>query len=159
VNTFLTSDEQWLTVTSATPRSVANVAALLRLPVEEFSTPQQQAARGHELDDGLRAWIATKTLDECVTQMAELEVVASPIFSMADIAASKTYEEREAIVTVEDVDLGPIKMQNVVPKLANHGGRVWRAGPQLGEDNDLVYREHLGLSAERFAALKAAGTI
>jgi formyl-CoA transferase len=91
--------------------------------------------------------------------MAELEVVASPIFSMADIAASRTYAEREAIVTVEDVDLGPIRMQNVVPKLAHHGGRVWRPGPQLGEDNELVYRKGLGMSAERYAALQAEGTI
>jgi formyl-CoA transferase len=159
VNTYLTADDQWLTVTSATPKSVANVAVLLGLPVEEFSTPQQQAARGHELDAGLRGWIATKTLDECLTQMAELEVVASPIFSMADIAASRTYAEREAIVTVEDVDLGPIRMQNVVPKLAHHGGRVWRPGPQLGEDNELVYRKGLGMSAERYAALQAEGTI
>lgn len=159
VNTFLTADDQWLTVTSATPRSVTNVAKLLGLPEEEFTTPQQQAARGPELDDGLRAWIATQTLDECLAQMADMEVVASPIFSMADIVASKTYEEREAIVTVDDVDLGPIRMPNVVPKLANHGGRVWRSGPQLGEDNERVYREQLGLTAERFDALKTAGTI
>lgn len=159
VNTFLTADDQWLTVTSATPRSVTNVAKLLGLPEEEFTTPQQQAARGQELDDGLRAWIATQTLDECLARMADLEVVASPIFSMADIVASKTYEEREAIVTVDDVDLGPIRMPNVVPKLANHGGRVWRSGPQLGEDNERVYREQLGLTAERFDALKTAGTI
>lgn len=159
VNTFLTADDQWLTVTSATPRSVTNVAKLLGLPEEEFTTPQQQAARGQELDDGLRAWIATQTLEECLAQMAALEVVASPIFSMADIVASRTYEEREAIVTVDDVDLGPIRMPNVVPKLANHGGRVWRSGPQLGEDNERVYREQLGLTAERFDALKTAGTI
>jgi len=159
VNTFLTADEQWLTVTSATPRSVANVAKLLDLPVAEFTTPQQQAARGPELDAGLRSWIATQTLDECLARMAELEVVASPIFSMADIVASKTYEEREAIVTIEDRDLGPIRMPNVVPKLANHGGRVWRSGPRLGEDNELVYREHLGMSTERYDALKSAGTI
>ncbi|MBL8776069.1 MAG: CoA transferase [Acidimicrobiales bacterium] len=159
VNTFLTADDQWLTVTSATPRSVTNVAKLLGLPVEEFTTPQQQAARGAELDAGLRSWIAGQTLDECLARMADLEVVASPIFSMADIVASKTYEEREAIVTVDDVDLGPIRMPNVVPKLANHGGRVWRSGPQLGEDNERVYREQLGLTPERFDALKTAGTI
>ena len=92
--------------------------------------------------------------------MAELEVVALAASSrMADIVADQTYAEREAIVTVDDADLGPMRMQNVVPKLANHPGAVWRTGPQLGEDNDLVYREHLGLSAERVAALKAAGTI
>jgi formyl-CoA transferase len=159
VNTYLTADEQWLTVTSATPRSVANVARLLGLPVEEFTTPQQQAARGHELDEGLRSWIATKTMAECLEQMASLDVVASPIFSVQDIVESETYRERDDIVTVEDHELGPVRMQGVVPRLTNHGGRVWRTGPRLGEDNELVYRKHLGMSEERYAALRSAGTI
>jgi len=159
VNTFLTADEQWITVTSATPRSVANIARLLGLPVEEFTTPQQQAARGAELDDGLRAWVATKTLDECLEQMAALEVVASRIFSVEDIVESRTYAEREAIVTIDDRDLGPVRMQGVVPRLANHRGSVWRTGPVLGEDNELVYRKYLGMSEERYSALREEGVI
>jgi formyl-CoA transferase len=50
-------------------------------------------------------------------------------------------------------------MQGVVPRLTNHRGSVWRTGPALGEDNDVVYRKYLGLSEERFAALKEAGTV
>lgn len=159
VNTYLTGDDQWLTVTSATPRSVQNVAVLLGLDVEDFRTVDQQLARRRELDDGLRTWIAGRTADECLVEMKAREVVAARIYSMADIVEDETIRERSSIVTIDDHELGPVKMPGVVPKLANHGGRVWRTGPVLGEDNDLVWTEFLGMSEEDYASHRAAGTI
>ena len=45
-------------------------------------------------------------------------------------------------------------MQAVVPMLHERPGTVWRTGPQLGEDNDLVYGEWLGISEEHLADLR-----
>ena len=50
VNTYLTADEVWLTVTSATPRSVRNIAELLGLPLDDYQTAAQQAERKSILD-------------------------------------------------------------------------------------------------------------
>jgi len=159
VNTYLTGDGQWLTVTSATPRSVRNVAALLGLPENGLETAEQQLGQTDDLDERLREWVAKRTADECLVEMKRREVVASLIYSMADIMEDETYREREDVITVDDGDLGPIRMQAVIPKLHNHPGSVWRTGPALGEDNDLVYKEFLGLSDERYAALRESGTI
>ena len=46
-----------------------------------------------------------------------------------------------------------MRMQGVVPKLHEHPGAVWRTGPGLGEDNELVYRDWLGLSEQEYRAL------
>ena len=43
--------------------------------------------------------------------------------------------------------------------MRNHGGYVWRTGPRLGEDNDLVLREWLGMSDEEITALKSERVI
>jgi formyl-CoA transferase len=91
--------------------------------------------------------------------MRSAEVVSSPVFSVADIFEDQTYQEREDIVSIEDDELGTVRMQAVVPKLANHAGRVWRTGPSLGQDNDLVFTEYLGLGAEDYAGLKKRGVI
>ena len=64
--------------------------------------------------------------------MKKLEVVASPIYTVEDILADETFRERESIVTVDDPDLGPLRMQNVFPKLTNYTGSVWRSAPRLG---------------------------
>jgi len=56
-------------------------------------------------------------------------------------------------------DFGELKMQNVAPKLSRTPGRVRSPSPSLGQHNDEVYRTMLGMSAERYAKLKAAKII
>lgn len=159
INTFKTSDDRWITVTSGTPRSVSNVAALVGEPPEDYATRPDQARNAERLDRLVGEWIAERPLVECVEVMQKLEVVASPIYTMDDIMADDTFRERENIVTVDDPDLGKVRMQNVIPKLANHPGTVWRSAPQLGEDNELVYGEYLGKSSDELAGLQQAGHI
>ncbi|MGW0336932.1 CaiB/BaiF CoA transferase family protein [Streptomyces sp. NPDC003011] len=159
INTYRSGDGDWITVTSATLRSVRNVARLLGLPEEEFATTQQQHARREELDEGLRAWIAERGTPECLEEFARNEVVASRVFDAADIAADPIYAERGDIVTVDDADLGPVRMQAVIPHFRQKPGRVWRAGPSLGQDNRLVYREWLGLSEQEVTDLEKSDVI
>jgi formyl-CoA transferase len=159
VNTYLSGDDEWITVTSATLRSVQNVARLLGLAPEDFDTVAQQVARSDELDDALRAWIKQRSTAEALAAMADAEVVASQIFSMDDIAADPTYAEREAIVSVPDEQLGDVRMQAVVPKMHSHGGTVWRTGPRLGADNEVVCKQWLGIADADFEALCASGVI
>jgi formyl-CoA transferase len=91
--------------------------------------------------------------------MQKLDVVASSIFTVEDILADPTYAERENLVELDDPDLGRVRMQNVIPKLTNYAGSVWRTAPQLGEDNDLVYRDFLGKTEADIADLTAGGHV
>lgn len=159
INTYQSSDDVWITVTSATPKSVSNVANLLGEPPEDYATVADQLKNAKRLDALLRDWIAARPAVECLEQMQKLEVVASRIYSMADIVDDPIYREREDIVSIDDPDFGTIRMQGVVPKLHSHPGSVWRTGPRLGEDNDLVFGKWLQLPADRLAALKAAGIV
>jgi crotonobetainyl-CoA:carnitine CoA-transferase CaiB-like acyl-CoA transferase len=159
INTFSTADEQWITVTSGTPRSVQNVAALVGEPLEDYATPAMQVARRERLDDLVRGWVARHTLADCMKEMDRLEVVASPIFTVEHMLADQTFRENGNVTELDDPDLGRVRMQNVVPRLRNHPGQVWRTAPALGEDNDAVYGKDLGFSAADIAAFREAGTI
>lgn len=159
VNTYLSADDTWITVTSATPRSVLNIARLLSEPLEDYQTVAQQNQRKARLDTLLAAWISQRPAVEALQLMVEHDVVGSRIYSAEDIMNDKTYAEREDIITVADPDLGEVRMQGVVPKLHQRPGTVWRVGPKLGEDNALVYGEWLGLSADRLAELERARVI
>lgn len=159
INTYMSRDGKWVTVTSGTPRSVQNVAALLGEPAEHYTTPAQQHAERNRLDALLREWVAARDAGEALSAMVEAEVTGSLIYSVEDILADPVFAERDEVVTVPDDDLGPVRMQAVIPKLANHGGRVWRTGPPLGADNERVYREYLGLSADELRGLEAEGVV
>jgi formyl-CoA transferase len=159
INTFKTGDGHWITVTSGTPRSVQNVAALVGEPLEDYATPAMQAERRERLDRLVAEWVSQRPLEDCMKVMGELEVVASPIYTVKDILEDQTFRERKNVVEIEDADLGTVRMQGVVPQLANYPGSVWRTAPALGEDNDGVFIDRLGMSTEEVAALRASGTI
>lgn len=159
INTYPSADGVWITVTSGTPRSVQNIAALLGEPADEYLTVPDQLARRDRLDQLLHDWVGRHPADECLAKMAELEVVASRIYSVADIVDDPIYAERDDIVTVDDPELGPVRMQAVVPKLHSRPGTVWRTGPALGADNDTVYADWLGMSEDRLAELHKSGVI
>ncbi len=159
INTYQSLDGDWITVTSATTRSVQNIATLLGLPAEEFGTSEQQLAQKDDLDARLRDWIADQTTDAAVKAMDEANVVAARVYNVADIVEDEIYRERGSIVTVEDPDLGPVRMQDVVPRMTQHRGQVWRTGAALGEDNDVVFGEWLGLSREELADLRSGGVV
>jgi crotonobetainyl-CoA:carnitine CoA-transferase CaiB-like acyl-CoA transferase len=159
VNTYATKDDVWITVTSATPRSVRNIAELLGEPLDRYQNAADQAEHKNRLDSLLTEWIAARTADDCLTAMKSLEVVASRIFSAEDIVNDPTYLERGDIITIDDPDLGPVRMQGVVPQLHQRPGRVWRAGPKLGQDNDLVYQSWLGYDDARLGQLRGGGVI
>lgn len=159
INLYKTGDARWLTVTSGTPRAVSNTAKLMGEPDADYATRELQAQNAARLDKLLGDWIATRSVEECMETMKKLGVVASPIFDMADIMADETYRERENITEIEVDGLGMVKMQNVVPKLANYAGAVWRAAPKLGEDNALVYSDFIGKAPEEIATLTQDGHI
>ena len=66
---------------------------------------------------------------------------------------------RDTITTVDDEDLGPLKMQNLIFRLGDTPGRA-SAGPgrRLGQDNEAVYAS-LGVDAPRLAELRAKGVV
>jgi len=155
INTYLSADQQYITVTSGTPRSVQKVAALLGEPATDYDTVDKQQDRRMRLDEMLRKWVGQQSAESALARMAETEVVASRIFTMADIMTDPTYAERGDIIEVNDRELGSVKMQAVIPHLTNHPGTIWRTGPALGADNDLVYREYLGIAPDRYTRLRA----
>jgi len=159
INTYATSDDAWVTVTSGTVRSVQNVARLLGQPDEDYRTVEQQQDRRLKLDDLLAEWIRTKTAEEAVEAMRGAQVTASRIYTIEDIVKDETFVERENVITVDDDELGPLRMQSVIPKLTRHGGEVWRSGPALGQDNEYVFGDLLRLTSEQIEDLHARGVI
>ena len=64
-----------------------------------------------------------------------------------------------AIAWVDSADFGSIPMQNVVPKMSGTPGSVEWSGPKLGEHNDEVLGNILGLDADAIGQLRAGGII
>jgi crotonobetainyl-CoA:carnitine CoA-transferase CaiB-like acyl-CoA transferase len=159
INTYPTADGDWITVTSGTPRSVQNVLSMLELDEAEYLGPLARPDARERLDESLRDWVAKRGTKESLDQMRELEVVAERIYNVEDILASNLYREREDVISVEDPELGPVRMSGVVPKFRHNPGTVWRTGPAHGQDSREVYSEILGMTSDQFDELRIAGVV
>jgi formyl-CoA transferase len=159
VNAFKASDGRWITITSGNVRTVQNIAMLVGEPIEDYASLPLIATNRPHLEEMIAKWIGNHTTEECQAEMDRAGVVAAPVLNVADIVADDTYRERGNIVTVDDPDVGPLRMQGVVPRLANHTGHVWSAAPELGQHNEEVYKGVLGMTDAEYESLVASGLI
>jgi formyl-CoA transferase len=124
-----------------------------------FATHSARGAAMAALDDLIAAWTATLAADDLLGRLHEAGVPAGRIFRARDMFTDPHFAARNAIVTVPHPDFGQIPMQNVTPKLSVTPGAVRTAGPALGEHNDRVWGELVGLDAAELARLHSTAVI
>ena len=120
------------------------------------------ASRGvnqQELDAIIAEWTAAFSLPDLLALLEAQGVPASRVFRAPDMLEDPQFIAREAIVTTDHPVFGPIRMQNVFPKLSRTPGAVRWPGPALGQHTDEVLGSLAGCSPERLAELRTKGVI
>lgn len=130
---------------------------LLREP--RFATMARRAEHGDEINAVVAAWCRERTAREIQDVLEANQVPFGVAYSVADIFADPHVAARGDIVTVPDPVVGGVRMQGVYPRFARTPGTIERGAPRLGEHNEDVYRDLLGLSAEELAALRREGVV
>ncbi len=123
-------------------------------PKWETARTQLESIEGIEFDAILRGWISERTVKEVVTAMAAANVPCSPIMTSKDIADDPQYRARGMHVEWEDEQVGKVKGIGVAPKFSLTPGKIVRGSVPIGHDNDRVYREMLGVSADELESLR-----
>jgi len=162
-NTYRTADGRWVAIsTSATPIA-ARVMRLVGRPdvVEEpwFGSGIERARHGDDLDGAVASWIGARGFDEVMRRFEEAGAAIAPIYDAVDVLEDPQYRALESIVTLDDEDLGPLRIQNVLFRMLETPGRVRFAGRRLGQDTRRILGERLGLTEERLSELAARGVI
>ena len=134
---------------------------LLRAIGLDCEDPKWQSARvnlesieGIEFDAILRGWTSERSTAEVVRILNEAQVPCSPIMSAKDMAGDPHYQARSMHVEWNDPAAGPVKGIGVVPKFSHTPGEIRRGAPKVGQDNQRIYGELLGLSAAELDSLR-----
>jgi crotonobetainyl-CoA:carnitine CoA-transferase CaiB-like acyl-CoA transferase len=86
------------------------------------------------------------------------EAAIAPIYDASDVLADPQLDAIGAILSIDDAELGPIKMPSVVSRLSVTPGEVRHSGGRHGEDTASVFAE-LGIGPEELARLRAEGVV
>ncbi len=162
-NVYPTADGEMILIGANQDSVFARLCRAMERPeLVEDARYRDHAARGErqqELDELIARWTRTLAADALLDVLEENGVPAGRIYRAPDMLADPQYGARESIVAVAHRAFPNLKMQNVAPKLSETPGSIRWHGPDLGEHNEEVYGELLGLSPERRGELAAQGVI
>lgn len=120
-------------------------------------------ARGEnqaELDDLVNAWTGSLTVAEVEQAMIDYSIPAGKVYRAPEMIEDPHFKAREAIIEVETIRHGKLKMQNAFPKLSRTPSGVRRPAPgEPGQHNDEVYGDLLGLDTQARKQLADEGVI
>jgi crotonobetainyl-CoA:carnitine CoA-transferase CaiB-like acyl-CoA transferase len=123
-----------------------------------FSSAGERSRRAEVLDGAVQKWISARELDEVLEAFEDAGAAIAPIYDVEQLVNDPHVVARDTITTVDDEDLGPLKMQNLIFRLGDTPGGIRWTGRRLGQDNEAVYAE-LGVDAGRLAELRKKGVV
>lgn len=124
-----------------------------------FADNAARVANADQLDAVIQEWMAARPLNDILARLEQDEAVVGPVYQTPRILSDPQYQARENVTVVHDPELGAIPMPGIVPKFSRTPGHIRHAGPRLGEHNNVVYGELLGLSPDELASLAGEGVI
>ncbi|MGQ5226860.1 CaiB/BaiF CoA transferase family protein [Streptomyces sp. MN3] len=158
--TYLTADGTWVAVSTSAQSIAERVMVLVGRPdlVEApwFATGEGRARHADVLDEAVGGWIARHSRADVLAAFEKAEAAVAPVQDVRDVMADPQYQALSTVTTVDDPELGPLRMQNVLFRLSATPGAIRWAGRPHGADTEEVLTE-LGLTPADLAELRAEG--
>ncbi len=162
-NTYRTADGRWVAISTSAQSIAERVMKLVGhaevIGEPWFASGAQRAQHADELDAMVGEWIGAHSIETVVREFEAAEAAVAPIYDIRDIMEDPQFRALNTITTVQDPELGPIKMQNVMFRLSETPGSIKWPGRKPGADNAEIYGTLLGLDEARMADLRARGVI
>jgi CoA:oxalate CoA-transferase len=125
-----------------------------------FKTNSRRVKNNDALKQMIEEWLATFPDRESVIDALDtFRVPCAPVWSLEEAMASPHLRERKTIRRVKDPALGEFDIPGFPVKFSDWAPRVDLRASRVGEDNEAVLRELLGLSAPEIEALYSEGIL
>jgi formyl-CoA transferase len=133
------TDEEW-----------ATLAAIIGVDDPSLAKLDARLARVDDVEAGVTAWTSTRSRLDVAEQLQAAGIEAVPVEDFGDIHVDPQVEHRHHFEHLTHAAMGPREYEFNGFRIAGLEVGYERGGPLLGEDNDWVQQDLLGLSeAER----------
>lgn len=162
-NTYRTRDGRWVAISASATSVARRVMCLVGRPeiADEpwFSSAGERARRADLLDGVVAPWIATRDLRDVQEAFIAAGAALAPVYDVEQLLQDPHVIARDVITRIDDEDLGPLRMQNVMCRFSSTPGSIRFGGRRLGQDNEALYRELLGVDEAQLADLIRDGVV
>ena len=160
---FQTRDDRWVAIACTTDKMFGRLAEAMGQPelasAGRYGQQARRLANRDEVDRLASRWVGSMSLAEVMEICLAHEVPCGPLNTIADIFADPHFKARGNLVTIDDPEVGEVVVPSVIPRLSATPGRIAHLGPALGDANEDVLGNLLGLSGEEMARLRDAKVI
>jgi crotonobetainyl-CoA:carnitine CoA-transferase CaiB-like acyl-CoA transferase len=126
---------------------------------EKFSTLEGRQKNMSDLDEQIEKWTSEFSPDHIVDLLQKAGIPAGVVQNAEDLAKDPQLRARSFWVTVEHPVLGPTISDRVPWKCPENFADSWRPAPSLGEGNDYVFRQLLGMEERELSLYRERGII
>ncbi|MCI0829009.1 MAG: CoA transferase [Chloroflexi bacterium] len=147
-----TNQKQWQSLARA-----MDAAGLASDP--RFATAGQRRENHDELDRIISEWTIGQEAYEVTQKLQNAGVPSGPVLRGPDLLADPHYKDRETFVTVDHPQVGPKQYPGIPWKMSATPGQVRWPSPTLGQHNEEVYGELLGMTGQEIGQLEKTGII
>ncbi len=160
--TYRTADGTWVAVSTSAQSIAERVMVLVGRPdlidAPWFATGEGRARHADVLDEAVGGWIARHTRADVLAAFEKAEAAVAPVQDVRDVMEDPQYQALATVTTVDDPELGALRMQNVLFRLSATPGSIRWAGRPHGADTEEVLTE-LGLTPADLAKLRSEGAL
>lgn len=161
-NLYRTKDDQWVAISTSAQAIAERALHIVGHPEviheEWFATGRTRAQHADLLDRYVGDWVAERTRDEVTAVFEEAGAAVAPVYRPSDLLRDPQVVATDMITTVEDDELGPMRMHNVMWRMGKTPGAIRHTGRPAGADTEKVLTR-LGHSAEDIDNLRLRGVI
>ena len=156
-------EDRWVTITIAGDDDWRGLCQAMGDPEwsqeSGFRDPIVRYERHDEIDEQISQWTRTLEPQQVMRLLQEKGVAAGPVMDQRDAYADPHLNERGAFEEAYQEDTGTHLYPGAPYKMSETPSKIRRGPVRLGEDNEYVYQELLGYSAEEYAVLEEEGHI
>ena len=156
-------EDRWVTITIAGDDDWRGLCQAMGDPEwsqeSGFRDPIVRYERHDEIDEQISQWTRTLEPQQVMRLLQEKGVAAGPVMDQRDAYADPHLNERGAFEEAYQEDTGTHLYPGAPYKMSETPSKIRRGPVRLGEDNEYVYQELLGCSAEEYAVLEEEGHI
>jgi benzylsuccinate CoA-transferase BbsF subunit len=111
----------------------------------KFTNLPKRLANLEELDKHVTAWTSTLGDYEATENLQKAGVAAAPVLTIEGVFFDPQFQERGIFMTVEHPVAGDLTLYDLPWQASGLGRKPPRYAPLLGENNDYVFGEILGM--------------